>query len=342
MTILNILMAASVAIGSCGKDGGGGNASTAPANLQVAAVVANDNSGNVQFTATADNASSYDFDFGNGVYQTVASGVVSYRYPASGNYSVRVTAKNNSNLTLNKTIQVAVNVAMTLVWSDEFNVPGAPDAGKWTYDIGTGSGGWGNNELQNYTDRSQNVNIQNGVLRINAIRENYNGSTWTSARLKTQGKFAFKYGKVEISAKFPAGVGTWPAGWALGNNIQTVGWPACGEIDIVEHLGRELNKIYATLHYPGRSGSNADGNTRMITNATTEFHKFTLEWNASIIKISVDDQLVHSVNNSTAIPFNQEFFLILNLAIGGNFGGPNVDPAMTNATYEIDYVRVYQ
>lgn len=341
MTILNLLIAASVAIGSCGKDGGGGSSGTAPSNLQVAAVVATDNSGNVNFTATATNATSYDFDFGNGIYQTVASGTVTYRYPTSGNYTVKVTAKNSSNLSINKTITVNVNVAMSLVWSDEFNTPGAPDPGKWTYDIGTGSGGWGNAELQYYTDRSQNANIQNGVLRINAIKENYLGSTWTSARLKTQGKYAFKYGKVEISAKFPAGGGTWPAGWALGNNIQTAGWPACGEIDIVEHLGRDLNKIYATLHYPGRFGGNADGNTRLISNATTEFHKYTLEWNASVVKMSVDDQLIHSVANSTALPFNQDFFLILNLAIGGNFGGA-VASGLTNATYEIDYIRVYQ
>jgi beta-glucanase (GH16 family) len=341
MTILNILIAASLAAGSCGKDGGGGNAGTAPSNLQVAAVVAADNSGNVNFTATATNATSFDYDFGNGVYQTVASGIITYRYPASGVYTVKVTAKNASNLTTNKSISVTVNVAQALVWSDEFNTPGAPDPGKWTYDIGTGSGGWGNNELQYYTDRAQNVIIQNGVLRINAIKENYNGSTWTSARIKTQGKYSFKYGKVEVSAKFPTGVGTWPAGWALGNDIQTVGWPACGEIDIVEHLGRELNKIYATLHYPGRSGSNADGNTRIISNATSEFHKYTLEWSASVIKISVDDQLVHSVTNSSAIPFNHDFFLIFNLAMGGNFGG-NVDPALTNATYEVDYIRVYQ
>jgi beta-glucanase (GH16 family) len=195
--------------------------------------------------------------------------------------------------------------------------------------------------LQYYTDRSQNVIVQNGVLRINAIRENYSGSTFTSARLKTQGKYAFKYGKVELSAKFPAGVGTWPAAWALGNNVTTVGWPACGEIDIAEHLGRELNKIYATLHYPGRSGGNADGNTKMISNASTQFHKYTLEWNASVIKMSVDDEVVHSVTNTTAIPFNHDFFLILNLAMGGNFGGA-VDPSVNGATYEIDYIRVYQ
>jgi beta-glucanase (GH16 family) len=144
-----------------------------------------------------------------------------------------------------------------------------------------------------------------------------------------------------VRAKIPVGQGTWPAIWMLGNNINTVSWPACGEIDIMEHLGRDLNKIYATLHYPGRSGGNADGNSKIISNATTAFHIYTLEWTSSLIKISVDGDLIHSVVNSSSIPFNQNFFLIMNIAMGGNFGGP-VDPAFTNASMEIDYVRVYQ
>lgn len=124
-----------------------------------------------------------------------------------------------------------------LIWSDEFNLDGAPDATKWAYDIGTGDWGWGNNEAQYYTSRADNVKVQNGVLKIIAQRENYSGSNYTSARIKTQGKFTFKYGRVEMRAKLPSGGGTWPALWMLGNNITTAGWPACGEIDIMEHLG---------------------------------------------------------------------------------------------------------
>jgi beta-glucanase (GH16 family) len=153
--------------------------------------------------------------------------------------------------------------------------------------------------------------------------------------------FAFTYGKIEVRAKFPAGVGTWPAIWMLGSNITTVGWPACGEIDIAEHRGSELNKIFGTLHYPGRSGGNPNGSTRIISNATTEFHIYTVEWSALAIKIYVDGQLYHSVANSSAIPFNHDFFIILNVAMGGTFGGA-VDPAFTNATMEVDYVRVYK
>jgi PKD repeat protein len=324
---------------ACSKDeGSNAPSNTAPANLSVSAIVNTDNSGNVSFTATATNANTYEFDFGNGIFQNVPSGVVTYKYPASGNYTVNVIAKSSAGLTINKSILINVIVAQSLVWSDEFNVNGAPDPAKWGYDLG--AGGWGNAELENYTSRPENVVVQGGVLQIKALKENYNGSAYTSARLLSKNKFSFRYGRVEASAKLPAGVGTWPAIWMLGNNISTAGWPACGEIDIMEHLGRDLNKIYGTLHYPGRSGGTADGNTKLISNATTAFHKYSLDWSATSIKISVDDQLIHTVANSAALPFNQEFFFILNVAMGGNFGGA-VDPAFTNATMEIDYIKVY-
>ena len=150
-----------------------------------------------------------------------------------------------------------------------------------------------------------------------------------------------KYGKVEIRAKIPSGGGTWPALWMLGDNIDSVGWPACGEIDIMEHVGNQLNRIFGTLHYPGRSGGNADGASVMISNATTEFHIYSMEWNASTIKIYVDNQLFFTYNNSANSPFNQNFFFIMNVAMGGNFGG-TIDPNVTNATMEVDYIRVYQ
>ena len=324
-------------ISSCSKSDAADN-NVAPTGLTVAANVSTDNSGNVSFTAAATNAVTYDFDYGNGVFQTVASGIVTYKYPASGTYTVNVIAKSSSGQTISKSVQVTVTVTLSLIWSDEFNTNGAPDPAKWGYDLG--AGGWGNSELQYYTSRPENAVVQGGVLKINAIKENYSGSAYTSARLLSKGKFSFKYGKVEASAKLPAGVGTWPAIWMLGNNISNAGWPACGEIDIMEHRGSELNKIFGTFHYPGHSGGNADGSTRMISNASTEFHKYSLEWSATVIKIYVDEQLVHSIANTAALPFNQDFFLILNQAMGGTFGGP-VDPAFTNASMEIDYIRVY-
>ncbi len=312
-----------------------------PSNLVLAATVNADNSGNVSFIASATNAISYEYDFGNGVFQTSSTGSLTYKYPASGTYTVNVIAKGSGGQTISKSIQVTVVVTLSLIWSEEFNTAGAPDASKWGYDIGTGSNGWGNNELQYYTNRPENVIISNGTLKITAKKENFSGSAYTSTRLLSKDKFSFKYGKVEARAKLPVGSGTWPAIWMLGNNISTVGWPACGEIDIMEHVGRQQNKIYGTLHYPGRFGGNADGATIDIPNVSTEFQKYTMEWTPTFIKISVNDVVFFTFNNTSTTPFNQNFFLILNVAMGGSFGGA-IDPAFVSSTLEIDYVRVYQ
>jgi beta-glucanase (GH16 family) len=326
---------------SCKKGGNNSNADVVPTNLTVNAVVSNDNSGNVEFTAVATNATTYEFGYGNGVFALVPTGKVTYKYPATGTYTVKVIAKSASGKTISTSIQVVVSVGLSLIFSDEFNTPGAPDPSKWGYDVGTGSNGWGNQELQYYTSRTDNAVVQNGVLRITLQKENYLGSAYTSARLLTANKFSFKYGIVEARLKLPAGGGTWPAAWMLGANITTVGWPACGEIDFMEHKGNDLNRIFGTLHYPGRSGGSANGSSRIISNATTEFHIYKVEWTALAIKIFVDDVMYHSVPNSTAIPFNHNFFIILNVAMGGTFGGA-VDPNFQRASMEVDYVRVYQ
>ena len=335
---LLFLLAIGFFISACGKKGDSPTVSAAPTNLIFNATVSTDNSGNVNFTSTANNAVSFDYDFGNGIFQTVASGIVNYKYPASGTYTVKVIAKSSSGQTISQSIVITVSVLLNLVWSDEFNNAGAPDASKWGYDLG--AGGWGNNELEYYTNRPDNVIVSGGTLQIIAKKENYSGSLYTSARLVTKNKFSFKYGKIEISAKLPAGLGTWPATWMLGDNFSTAGWPVCGEIDIMEHRGSELNKIFGTLHYPGHSGSNGDGSTVTISNATTAFHKYALEWNAATIKFSVDDVVFYTFANNSSLPFNQNFFIILNVAMGGNFGGA-VDPAFTSAAMEIDYIRVY-
>lgn len=335
-----IFFATLILLSSCKKKNSS-DEKPAPSNLNVSAVVSTDNSGNVAFTATASNAVSYDYDFGNGIFQTSSSGTLTYKYPSSATYTVSVVAKGSGGQTISKSISVTVVVAFALVWSEEFNTDGVPDAAKWGYDIGTGSNGWGNNELQYYTNRTDNVIVSGGTLKIIAKKENFSGSAYTSTRLISKDKFSFKYGKVEARAKLPIGIGTWPAIWMLGNNINTVSWPACGEIDIMEHVGKEQNKIYGTLHYPGRSGGNADGATVNIPNVSTEFHKYSMEWTASFIKISVDDVVFFTYNNSNTTPFNQNFFFLLNVAMGGSFGGP-VDPAFVSSTLEIDYVRVYQ
>lgn len=337
-----LLLLSAFCLMSCGKSDDG--ADEAPSNLTLSTVISTDGTGTVVFTATAEGAVSYDFEYGNGEAATVSSGTVTYKYTISGTntYSVVVTAKSSSGLKTKKTFDITVTVSAPtsgLVWSDEFNADGTPDPTKWGYDLG--AGGWGNSELQYYTNRPENVIVQNGVLKITAKKESYSGSAYTSARLLSKGLYAFTYGKVEVRAKIPSGVGTWPAIWMLGNDISTAGWPACGEIDIMEHRGSELNKIFGTLHYPGRSGGNADGSTLVISNASTEFHLYSLDWSASSIKIYVDGNLIHSVSNSSTIPFNHDFFFIINVAMGGTFGG-SVNATFTSATMEVDYIRVYK
>ncbi len=343
MTAL-ILLFSFFATSGCKKESNNTPVNPSPTNLQVNAVVSTDGTGNVNFTATATNAVSYDFEYGDAIVETGTDGTVTHRYTLAGTntFTVKVTAKNSTGASVSKTISVSVTVTVTapvMVWNDEFNTDGLPDPAKWGYDLG--AGGWGNNEAQYYTSRADNAVVINGNLKITLKKEAYSGSNYTSARLLTKDKFSFKYGKVEARIKLPVGGGTWPAFWMLGSDIATNPWPACGEIDIMEHLGNDLNRIYATLHYPGRSGGNANGASRVITNATTEYHIYSLDWSATEIKISVDGQVIHTVANSASIPFNHNFFIICNVAMGGNFGG-TIDPAVTNASMEIDYIRVYQ
>ena len=332
---------------ACSSGGGGEDTNSKPTNLVVNKVIVGttpstpngDGSGVVNFTVSAENATSYKILIGSDVINST-TGVFSYTFTQSGTntYTVYVSAYNGAEF-ISTSVAVTVFVTTTSAWSDEFNVDGAPDSSKWSYE--TGAGGWGNNELQHYTNRPENVIVQNGTLRINAIKEVYNGSNYTSARIITSGKKSFKYGRIDIRAKLPAGAGTWPALWMLGDNISTAGWPACGEIDIMEHIGNNLNTIYGTLHYPGHSGGNADSSTTTVATATTDFHVYSIDWSSTAIKFYVDNQLYRSFGNSNAVPFNSNFFFIFNCAMGGNFGG-TIDPNFTSATLEVDYVRVYQ
>ena len=262
---------------------------------------------------------------------------------------VRAVMGNNAALawyhifTTTKPSQIPdTNVDYTdLVWSDEFNTDGAPDATKWGYNLGTGDNGWGNNEKQNYTNSATNVVVQGGNLKITAKKEASGGMAYSSARLVSDNKFKFTYGKVEIRAKLPTGAGTWPAIWMLGQNYATKPWPACGEIDIMEHVGNNQNVVLGTLHYPGRFGGSADSGSKTIPNVSTEFHVYKAVWSPASIKIYADETLIHSVANAASLPFNSDFFLILNVAMGGNLGG-NIDPAFTQSSMEIDYIRIYQ
>ncbi|MEC3906251.1 family 16 glycosylhydrolase [Tamlana sp. 2201CG12-4] len=225
----------------------------------------------------------------------------------------------------------------TLVWSDEFDTDGAPNASNWGYDLG--AGGWGNGELQTYTNNAENVIVEGGLLKIHALADGNGG--YTSARLKSEGLQAFTYGKYEIRAKLPAAQGTWPAIWMLGANFSQVGWPNCGEIDIMEQTGQDKTKTSGALHFPGNSGGDAIVEETPVANTSTEFHVYAVEWTEESIKMSVDGEFFFSYENNENIPYNADFFMILNIAMGGTLGG-TVDPGFTQDTMEIDYVRVYQ
>ncbi|MFD0794881.1 family 16 glycosylhydrolase [Mucilaginibacter litoreus] len=336
-----LFIALATAFAGCNKENHNAEAAVGkPSNIEVTYTPSTDNSGNVTFAVTAKDAVSYEFDFGNGVYQNSTSGNLTYKYPVAGTYTVKITAKSATGKIATQTTQVTVTASEALVWSDEFDTPGAPDPGKWGYDLGNNNG-WGNNEAEYYTNRTDNAVVADGKLKIILKKENYNGYNYTSARLLTKGKFNFKYGRVEFKAKLPTGGGTWPALWALGSNIDTNPWPACGEIDIMEHIGNQQNRVLATLHYPEHYGGNGVSNATMVPTASTEFHVYSMEWSATTIKFAVDGTVYHTFANSSATPFNANFFLIMNLAMGGNLGGA-IDPSVNSATMEVDYVRVYK
>lgn len=285
-------------------------------------------------------------NFSDGGFMAYYAGSTQYEILSitENRMAVRVVQGNNAALawylvfTTTKPVQTVAVDYTTLKFSDEFDTNGAPDATKWSYDLGTGVNGWGNEEKQTYTNAADNIIVSGGSLKITAKKV---GDGYTSARLKSQDKYEFQYGKIEVRAKLTSGGGTWPAIWMLGADIDTNAWPACGEIDIMEYKGNEPYNVYGTFHYPGRSGGNADGNKIPISNAATEWHVYKAIWSPSSIQILVDNTLVHSIVNNNNLPFNKDFFLLFNVAMGGTFGGA-IDPAFSESSMEIDYVRVYQ
>jgi beta-glucanase (GH16 family) len=234
-----------------------------------------------------------------------------------------------------------------LVMSEEFDIDGAPDLSLWSYNTGTGNNGWGNNELQYYTDRAENIKVEDGLLKITAIKGAYMGSPYTSARILTKGKFEQKYGRIEARIKVPYGKGLWPAFWMLGANSDTVIWPQCGEIDIMEYLGSKPTSIFGSVHGPGYSGGNAITKNYVLTNDRfdKDFHIFGIEWDENYINYYVDDVLYNQITPAD-VPgewvFNQPFYIILNMAVGGNFPGSPNSSTVFPQTMMVDYVRVYQ
>lgn len=234
-----------------------------------------------------------------------------------------------------------------LVMQEEFDTNGAPNPALWSYNIGTGNNGWGNNELQYYTDRPENIVVEDGMLKITARRELYLGSSYTSARILTKGKLEQKYGRIEARIKLPWGKGLWPAFWMLGANIDEVGWPQCGEIDIMEYLGNQPTKVLGTVHGPGYSGADSFGKTYTLPNDRfdNDFHIFGIEWGENYINYYVDNVLYNQITPADVEGewvFNQPFYIILNMAVGGNLpGSPNADTSFPQ-TMLVDYIRVYE
>lgn len=239
-----------------------------------------------------------------------------------------------------------------LIWGDEFNYNGLPDSLKWNYDIG--GNGWGNNEKQFYLAKSlENSFVKNGVLHIVALKKVHDNLQYTSAKLTTYQKKLFKYGKIEISAKLPSGKGSWPAIWMLPETIQTKAekWPTCGEIDIMEHVGKSPSVIHTSLHSElyNHIKQTQISHFDTIKNVFDTFHKYALEWDEKSIKFYIDDTLFLKstkgqdgrVTSNKGWPYNKPYYLILNLAIGGNWGGEIDDSIFPNEML-IDYVRVFK
>jgi beta-glucanase (GH16 family) len=238
------------------------------------------------------------------------------------------------------------NTPAKQIWADEFDVAGTPDSSKWSFNIG--DHGWGNNELQDYTDELKNARVENGILIIEARADADKPKGYTSARLVTKGKSAWTYGYVEIKAKLPEGVGTWPAIWMLSETNPYGGWPKSGEIDIMEHVGYDPSVVHGTVHTEAFNHSIGTdvGEVKSIPNFNTEFHTYAIDWSSEKIDFFIDDELYftfeNSEKNTSEWPFDHPFHLILNIAVGGNWGGQKgVDPSIWPQRMEIDYVRVY-
>jgi len=234
-----------------------------------------------------------------------------------------------------------------LVWSEEFNYSGLPDTSKWSYDVG--GHGWGNNELEYYTrNRRENARVESGNLVIEARKEKWENQEYTSARLVTKWKADWKYGRIEVRAKIPAGLGSWPAIWMLAST-NPLEWPDDGEIDIMEHVGYDQGRIHGSIHckkYNHVIGTQKTA-TVMVPDCSTSFHVYGLQWTADSIKIMVDDNVYFRFANEhtgkDAWPFDQPFHILLNIAVGGNWGGQKgVDDKIFPIRMEIDWIRVYQ
>lgn len=343
-----------------------------PANLTLTFTVSTDGSGVVVFIAKADNASRFQFFFGETgevgweVPAATADGKVYHAYLNSGTYNVKVLAFSADELSIDKTASITIEVdeppittagytspttyaGLTLVWNDEFDGDDLnPDY--WTHETGNGTDGWGNNELQFY--QADNTLVQDGYLTIKAKAENVGGRNYTSSRIITKDKKAFTYGRVDIRALMPKGQGIWPALWMLGSNISEPEyiWPKCGEIDIMEMVGGGAgkdDKVYGTVHWDNAGSYASYGGDSTLTNGkilADEFHVYSIVWTETLITWYLDNVQYHVIDITPPElnEFQKEFFFLFNVAVGGNWPGSPDSNTVFPQRMIVDYIRVFQ
>ena len=371
-TFVIVLSILALSFNSC-KEDPEEETTSLPSNLQVEVTISENVEGLVEVTASADKANFYTFIFSTGnedVIEENNEGKASYQYNEEGTYQIEIQANTSHVAFINQieTVTISFDVKTpgpgfipttgystplsypnyNLVWNDEFE-GNSLSTNDWNYEIGTGSNGWGNNELQYYTN--ENTRFQDGYLIIDAKQELTNGSNYSSSRITTQNKQSFKYGRIDIRAALPYGQGLWPALWMLGNDISSVGWPFCGEIDIMELVGGDVSGggddvVHGTVHWDngGSYANYGQSNTLSDGIFANEFHVFSIVWDEQSITWYRDD-IQYNVIDITPVnmtEFHQEFFFIFNVAVGGNWpGSPNTETEFPQSMI-VDYVRVFQ
>lgn len=353
----------------CGSDEPGSQL-TLPSNLDVEVTVSNNGSGLVSVNAVANNSNFYNVYFGESSTETpvkTTTGSVSHTYSTAGVYTIRVQAHATASDFVAEETEVSISLGstnngevvipstgyvspesysgMTLVWEDQFTGT-ALNSSNWTFETGRGTNGWGNNELQYY--RQENTKVEDGYLIITAKKESFSGAEYTSSRLITQGKKQFTYGRIDIRAVLPRGQGIWPALWMLGSNFNTVGWPASGEIDIMEMIGgsNRENTVHGTVHWDNNGNYASFTGHKTISSGILgdEFHVYSIVWTPESIIWYLDNVQFSVINIQPAglSEFHQNFFLIFNVAVGGNWpGSPNATTSFPQHMI-VDYVRVFQ
>lgn len=347
-----------------------------PSNLSVSIVKDTANIGNVDVKATATNANFFTIYFNeNGVMNKTetTSGEASFQFKTNGSFPIIVRAHSTTEAYVEAVNYVTIGQDTSgpivdpgipatgyttplsyqnyaLVWNDEFDGT-TLNSSDWTYETGTGNGGWGNSELQYYLER--NTTVANGFLTIEAKDEFFNNSNYTSSRIITQNKRSFQYGRIDIRAAMPEGQGLWPALWMLGDNISTVSWPKCGEIDIMEMVGgvstpdRGDDVTHGTAHWENGNGVKADFGDHIKSTSgklSAEFHVYSIIWDSQAIRWYFDDVKYHELNITSAdmSEFHQKYFFILNVAVGGVWpGSPDGTTVFPQKMY-VDYIRVFQ